>query len=176
VNLQNYFLRFYLALCLISISGCNIIIDNTVDKDDVVLKLLYWQAPTILNPHLSTGFKDAEAARITLEPLASFNNAGELIPFLAAEIPSAENGGVAADGKSVTWKLKQDVKWSDGTPFTAQDVVFTYEFLSNPKVGAVSAGTYEVVESVEAIDDYTVKINFKEVIPLGHWCLSVEKE
>ncbi|MEO1342180.1 MAG: peptide ABC transporter substrate-binding protein, partial [Cyanobacteria bacterium J06635_13] len=134
-------------------------------QDNSTLKLLYWQAPTILNPHLSTGFKDAEAARITLEPLASFNNEGELIPFLAESIPTVENGGVAADGKSVTWKLKQDVKWSDGTPFTAEDVVFTYNFLSNPQVGAVSAGTYEVVESVEAIDDYTVKINFKEVNP-----------
>lgn len=132
---------------------------------DSTLKLLYWQAPTILNPHLSTGFKDAEAARITLEPLASFNNEGELIPFLAESIPTVENGGVAESGKSVTWKLKQDVKWSDGTPFTAQDVVFTYEFLSNPQVGAVSAGTYEVVESVEAIDDHTVKINFKGVNP-----------
>ena len=129
------------------------------------LKLLYWQAPTILNPHLSTGFKDAEASRISLEPLASFDNEANLISVLAAEIPTKENGGVAADGKSLTWKLKKDVKWSDGKPFTAQDVVFTYQFLSNPKVGAVSAGTYEIVESVEAIDDHTVKINFKEVNP-----------
>ena len=134
-------------------------------QDSSTLKLLYWQAPTILNPHLSTGFKDAEASRITLEPLASYDNEGNLIPFLAAEIPTTENGGVAADGKSVTWKLKQDVKWSDGEPFTAEDVVFTYEFLSNSQVGAVSAGTYEVVESVEAVDDYTVKVNFKEVNP-----------
>ena len=91
-----------------------------------------------------------------------------MVPFLAGSVPTVENGGVAEDGKSVTWKLKQDVKWSDGTPFTAQDVVFTYEFLSNPDVGAVSAGTYEVVESVEAIDDYTVKVNFKQSILLGH--------
>ncbi len=134
-------------------------------SDNSTLKLLYWQAPTILNPHLSTGFKDAEASRITLEPLASFNNDGELVPLLAEEIPSSENGGVAADGKAVTWKLRPDVKWSDGTPFTAEDVVFTYNFIANPQVGAVSAGTYEVVESVEAIDKYTVKVNFKEVNP-----------
>ena len=88
-----------------------------------------------------------------------------MVPFLAAEIPTVENGGVAADGRSVTWKLNQDVRWSDGEPFTAEDVVFTYEFLSNPEVGAVSAGTYEMVESVEAIDDYTVRVNFKEVNP-----------
>ena len=157
--------RFWVSLGLtVTITACGSPSRNS-QQDSTTLKLLYWQAPTILNPHLSTGFKDAEAARITLEPLASFNNQGELIPFLAAEIPTVENGGVAADGKSVTWKLKQDIKWSDGTPFTAEDVVFTYEFVSNPKVGAVSAGTYEVIKSVEAIDDYTIKINFQEVNP-----------
>ena len=143
---------------------------STGQQDSSTLKLLYWQAPTILNPHLSTGFKDAEASRISLEPLASFDNENNLVPFLAAEIPTKENGGVAEDGKSVTWKLKQNVNWSDGEPFTAEDVVFTYEFISNPQVGATSAGAYEVVESVEAIDDYTVKVNFKEVNPA--WSLA----
>ena len=134
-------------------------------SQDDTLRLLYWQAPTILNPHLSTGFKDVEASRITLEPLASFDKVGNIVLFLAAEEPTLENGGVAEDGKSVTWKLKPDVQWSDGTPFSAADVAFTYEFISNPEVGAVSAGTYELIESVEAIDDYTVKVNFKDVNP-----------
>jgi peptide/nickel transport system substrate-binding protein len=138
---------------------------STTRQDSITLKLLYWQAPTILNPHLSTGFKDAEASRITLEPLASFNNQGQLVPFLAAEIPTAANGGVAADGKSVTWKLKQNLKWSDGQPFTAADVVFTYQFIANPKVASVSAGTYDAIKSVEAIDNHTVRINFKDVNP-----------
>jgi peptide/nickel transport system substrate-binding protein len=138
---------------------------TTSQGDTEVLKLLYWQAPTILNPHLSTGFKDSEASRITLEPLASFNAKGELIPFLAREIPSLENGGVAKDGQSVTWKLKQGVMWSDGTPFTAQDVIATYRFITNPKTGATSAGSYESVQKVEAIDDYTVKVTFKAVNP-----------
>jgi peptide/nickel transport system substrate-binding protein len=88
----------------------------TQKKQSETLNLLYWQAPTILNPHLSTGFKDSEASRITLEPLASYDNQGNLIPFLAAEIPSIENGGISPDGKSVTWKLKEEIKWSDGTP------------------------------------------------------------
>ena len=134
-------------------------------RQEDILKLLYWQAPTILNPHLSNGTKDLEASRITLEPLASFNNEGKLRPFLAAQIPSLANGGVGSDGKSVTWKLKQNIKWSDGTPFTAADVVFTYEYISNPKVGTFTSGTYEVVESVEALDNYTVKVNFKNPNP-----------
>ncbi|WP_413467418.1 peptide ABC transporter substrate-binding protein [Pleurocapsa sp. FMAR1] len=153
-----------------AVTACGNRPNSSSTQQSSTLKLLYWQAPTILNPHLSTGFKDAEASRITLEPLASFDNKGNLIPFLAAEIPSTENGGVAADGKSVTWKLKQNVKWSDGQPFTAQDVVFTYQFLSNPKVGAVTSGTYDVVKSVEAVDDYTVKVNFKQVNPA--WSLA----
>jgi len=129
------------------------------------LKLLYWQAPTILNPHLAQGSKDFEASRITYEPLASFDKDGKLVPFLAAAIPSLENGGVAKDGKSVTWKLKQGVKWSDGKPFTAADVVFTYQFVSNSAVGATTSANYQAIKSVEAVNDYTVKINFQEPNP-----------
>ncbi|MEM8674612.1 MAG: peptide ABC transporter substrate-binding protein [Cyanobacteria bacterium P01_G01_bin.67] len=158
--------KFCVTLSLtVAITACGNQTETTNQQQNSTLKLLYWQAPTILNPHLSTGFKDAEASRISLEPLASFDNEANLIPVLAESIPTMDNGGVAKDGKSVTWKLKQNIKWSDGEPFTAEDVVFTYNFLSNPEVGAVSAGTYEVVASVEAIDDYTVKVNFKEVNP-----------
>jgi peptide/nickel transport system substrate-binding protein len=152
------------SILLVALTACAPQTDTQQTASET-LKLLYWQAPTILNPHLSTGFKDSEASRIVLEPLASFDKNGEMIPFLAAEIPTVENGGVAADGKSVIWKLKQNVKWSDGTPFTAADVVFTYQFVSNPEVGASTAGSYQIIESVEAIDDYTVKVNFKDVTP-----------
>ncbi|NES83381.1 MAG: peptide ABC transporter substrate-binding protein [Moorea sp. SIO2B7] len=163
--------RFFLPILVLSListfvfSACNPQSQPTTQSSNDVLKLLYWQAPTILNSHLSNGFKDSEASRITLEPLASYDKNGELIPFLAAEVPTLENGGIAKDGKSVTWKLKQGIKWSDGTPFTAADVVFTYQFITNPKVAAISAGVYDTVETVEAIDDYTVKVNFKEVDP-----------
>lgn len=134
-----------------------------------VLRLLLWQAPTTLNPHLASGIKDQTASRVSYEPLASFDQAGTLVPFLAAEIPSLDNGGVAADGKSVTWKLKPDVTWSDGVPFTAKDVLFTYQFITNPDVGSSSATSYKTVKSVEAIDDHTVKVSFKDVTPA--WAL-----
>lgn len=73
--------------------------------------------------------------------------------------------GLARDGKSVIWKLKKGVKWSDGQPFTSQDVVFTYKFLSNPSVAATTSGYYEAAQSVEAVDDHTVKITFKAPNP-----------
>ena len=129
------------------------------------LRLFYWQAPTIVNPHLSPGTKDLSASRITYEPLASFDAKGDLIPFLAQEIPTLENGGVDGDGRSVTWKLKRGVKWSDSQPFTAADVLFTYEYITDPAVGATSASSYDQVKSVKIIDDLTVKIEFKDVNP-----------
>lgn len=129
------------------------------------LTIAYHQKPDILNPHLTSSPKDWHVGRITYEPLASFDKDGNLIPFLAAQIPTLENGDVAPDGKSVTWRLKQDVKWSDGEPFTADDILFTYEFITNPATNAATADLYEIVDSIDVIDDYTVKINFKNVNP-----------
>jgi peptide/nickel transport system substrate-binding protein len=129
------------------------------------LRIFFWQAPSALNPHLSPGQKDQFASRIVYEPLASYDKDGQMVPFLAAEIPSLENGGVARDGLSVTWKLKPGVKWSDGEAFTADDVLFTYEYVTNKEVGASTIGAYSAVKNVEVVDDTTVKVNFKAVNP-----------
>ena len=131
------------------------------------LTLLYFQAPTIVNPHLSVGDKDLAASRITYEPLANFDKSGNMVPILAAEIPTIDNGELASDGTSVTWKLKQDVKWADGEPFTADDVLFTYQYISNPDVKATSVAAYAEIDKVEVIDDYTLKITFKR--PTTSW-------
>ncbi len=130
-----------------------------------VLKLLYWQAPTIVNPHLATGTKDFHASRLCLEPLLTVNAAGVFTPVLAAEVPTLANGGVAADGRTVTYKLKQGIKWADGQPFTAADVVFTFQFVANRDTGAITYGSYETVEKVEAVNPTTVKITFKAPSP-----------
>src|SRR6516164_8332257 len=105
------------------------------------LKALLWQAPTLLNPHLAVGAKDAEGSRIFYEPLAAWDPDGNLVPVLAAEIPDIENGGVAADGKSVTWKLKKGVEWHDGRLLTAGDVVFNWEYATDPATAATTIGT-----------------------------------
>jgi peptide/nickel transport system substrate-binding protein len=128
------------------------------------LKLLWWQGPTLLNPHFATGTKDQDGSRLFYEPLAGWNSQGDLVPILAAELPSVENGGLAADGKSVTWKLKQGVKWHDGMPFTADDVVFNWEYASNPDTAAVTSGSYKFVK-VEKIDTYTVRVIFDKPSP-----------
>lgn len=128
------------------------------------LKILLWQAPTLLNPHFASGTKDQIASRIFFEPLAGWDKDGNLIPQLAAEAPTKANGGLSADGKEVIWKLKQGVKWHDGKPFTADDVVFTWEYAADPATAAYTTGAYKDIK-VEKIDDHTVKVIFKEPTP-----------
>jgi peptide/nickel transport system substrate-binding protein len=128
------------------------------------LKLLFWQGASLLNPHFSVGAKDSEGCRIFYEPLAAWDPDGNLVPGLAAEIPSLEDGGVAADGMSVIWKLKKDVQWHDGRPFTADDVVFNWEYAVDPATAAVSIGRYQELR-VEKIDPFTVRIRFYKPTP-----------
>jgi len=128
------------------------------------LKILLWQAPTLLNPHFASGTKDQIAGRIFFEPLAGWDKDGNLTPQLAAEVPTRANGGLSEDGKVVTWKLKQGVKWHDGKPFTADDVVFTWEYAADPATAAYTTGSYTNIK-VEKVDDHTVKVIFKEATP-----------
>jgi peptide/nickel transport system substrate-binding protein len=128
------------------------------------LKLMYWQAPVHLNPHYAGGTKDQDASRIFYEPLAGWDIEGNLIPQLAAEIPSRQNGGVAADGRSVVWKLKRGVKWHDGRDFTADDVVFTAQYAGDPAAAMTTIGTYKDIK-VTKVDSHTVRVDFARPTP-----------
>ena len=128
------------------------------------LKVLWWQGPTLLNPHFAVGTKDQDGSRIFYEPLAGWDAEGDLVPVLAAEIPTLDNGGLGEDGKSVTWKLKQGVKWHDGKPFTADDCVFNWEYAADPATAAVTIGSYKDVKVVK-VDDHTIRVEFAKPTP-----------
>jgi len=129
-----------------------------------LLKVLWWQGPTLLNPHFATGTKDQDGSRLFYEPLAGWDADGNLRPILAETIPGREDGTLAADGKSVIWKLKKGVTWHDGKPFTADDCVFTWEYARDPATAAVTSGSYKDVV-VEKIDPYTVAVKFAAPTP-----------
>jgi peptide/nickel transport system substrate-binding protein len=129
------------------------------------VNVIYWQAPSIMTPYLSGGTKEVEAASLVLEPLARYNEKGERVPYLATEIPTVENGGVSEDLTSITWTIKPDLQWSDGTPVTATDVKFTADYCMNPEGGCAQLAKFEGVESVEVIDDLTVKVTFSQPTP-----------
>ena len=127
---------------------------------DGQVNVILWQAPSTMNPYLSSGTKDIIASSMSLEPLANFDPTGKVVTRLAAEVPSLENGGIAEDLRSVTWKLQPGLKWSDGSALTAADVVFTANYCMDPKGGCAQLAKFEGIEKVEAVDDLTVKVSF----------------
>ena len=135
------------------------------DEEEKVLTILYWQAPSLPGPYLVAGNKDTDAGAVTFEPLASYDPDGELTPRLAAEIPTLENGGISEDLMSITWKLRQGLKWSDGSDFTANDVVFTWRYCTDEETGCTGEDAFSGIESVNAIDDLTVRIEFDTPVP-----------
>ncbi|WP_375265451.1 peptide ABC transporter substrate-binding protein [Planktotalea sp.] len=132
---------------------------------DGTVNIIYWQAPSILNPFLSGGTKDVESASLVLEPLARYNETGEMVPFLAAEIPTVANGGVSEDLTQITWKIQEGLLWSDGTPVTSADVKFTAQYCMDPEGGCAQLAFFDGVTSVEALDDLTVKVTFDQPKP-----------
>lgn len=141
--------------------------ETSIDLPEMLDKPLlgYYIAARELNPHLAASNSDKDYSGIFYEPLATIDNEGSIYPILASEVPTAENGGLAEDGTSVTWKLREGVTWHDGIPFTAEDVVFTFNYVTNPDVASTSVNDYQAIKSVEALDDYTVEITFNSPNP-----------
>lgn len=122
------------------------------------LTLLQWQAPSSANPYLSTGEKDLLASSPVLESLAEVAPDGSLVPNLATEIPTKSAGTIAEDDSSITWTIQEGVLWSDGTPLTSDDLVFTWEYCSNEATGC--SQDMSTIDTVEATDDHTIVIHF----------------
>jgi len=134
------------------------------------LKLIQWQAPTLASPHVATGDKDFLAGCIVVEPLMHYLPDGTIIPTLIKEVPSVENGLLAKDLSAVTFNLLEGVTWSDGEPFTANDVVFTWKWVTNDKRTSnlsINLAVWGVIKEIVAKDDLTAVVTFKQ--PSANW-------
>jgi peptide/nickel transport system substrate-binding protein len=103
--------------------------------------------------------------QLTLAGLGEWDDQGNFVAELAAEVPTAENGGVSADGLTITWKLQSGLKWSDGQPITSADVKFTWETVMNPAFTALQTTGYNKISSIDTPDDTTAVIHFSELYP-----------
>ncbi|WP_226553127.1 peptide ABC transporter substrate-binding protein [Celeribacter naphthalenivorans] len=124
------------------------------------VNIIYYQAPSTMNPYLSGGTKELESASLVLEPLARYDETGAIVPFLAESVPTVENGGVSEDLTTITWKLKEGLKWSDGSDLTSEDVKFTWEYCTSEGGGCSQSEKYNDVVSVETPDALTVIVTF----------------
>jgi peptide/nickel transport system substrate-binding protein len=131
-------------------------------KPGGTLRIAVYQEPTVLNPYLNSQTVGSVVMNQLIQGLIDVDENGNYVPWLATEVPSVQNGGVSADGKTVTYKLRRDVKWHDGMPFTAKDVVFTFQAIMDANNPVTTRTGYKDMESVEAKDDYTVVTRYKE--------------
>ncbi len=135
---------------------------------DGQVNILYWQAPSIMNPYLSGGIKDIEAASIVLEPLARYDAVGEMIPWLAEEIPTLENGGLSEDLRRITWQLREGLLWSDATPVTSADVKFTWQYCTAEGGGCAQIESFDGIAAIATPDAQTAVITFSEPQPFPY--------
>jgi len=137
----------------------------SIAQDTNEVTILYWQAASTVNPYLSGGQKDIDASAFVLEPLAVYAPDGSIQPVLATEIPTIENGGISEDFTSITWTFKEDVVWSDGTPLTPEDFIFTWQYCTDPDAGCNSIQFFDGVENIEATGDNEITITFSNPKP-----------
>ncbi len=118
------------------------------------------------NSMLSTDVPSNDRISVQFSPLLALNPDTALpFPVLATDVPSRENGGISQDGLTYTLKLRKDVKWHDGQPFTSKDVLFTYQTLAKKELGSPrTAEINDRVDTVTAADDYTVAFKLKKVV------------
>ncbi len=126
------------------------------------VKILQSQAPSIAFSHKGTGTKDWLASSIVLEGLFSYAPDGTIIPNLATEVPTLENGLLSEDLTTVTVNIQEGILWSDGEPMTADDVVFTWEWISDPANTSTSSSVWAPIASIEATSDTQVIITYTE--------------
>ena len=107
------------------------------------LKVLWWQGPTLLNPHFAVGTKDRTARGSSTSRWPPSTPTATSSRSWPPRSRPLQNGGVAKDGRSVTWKLKTGVQWHDGKPFTADDFVFTWEYAADPATAATTLGNLQ---------------------------------
>lgn len=126
------------------------------------LRLQVSASPHTLNPILNTQQEDAWLGSLAFDLLVTADGRGNLVPQLAAEVPTSRNGGISRDGLTITYKLRHGVRWHDGAPFTSADVAFTYRTIVDPRTNMESRVGYERVARVDTPDRYTVVFHLKQ--------------
>lgn len=121
-----------------------------------VLRVALYISPNSLNPILGTSTGESMLTTLVADPLVTLDPKGNELPVLAAQVPTLANGGISKDGLTVMYKLRQNVKWHDGAPFTSADVKFSWQAVMNKANNVATVRGYDQVRSVETPDKYTV--------------------
>ena len=126
-----------------------------------VLRIVDTRQPDNLNPLLSFGQVATDLSMFWAAYLYRWSDRGELVPELATEVPTQTNGGISKDGLTLIYHLRKSVRWQDGAPFSADDVIFTWQQVMNPRNNVQSRMGYDAISSIERVDGATIKIHLR---------------
>ena len=126
-----------------------------------MLRAVLFISPNTLNPIMGTSTGENMVNTLIFDPLVTVDDKGDPQPVLAAQVPTLENGGISKDGLTLTYKLRHNVKWHDGAPFTSADVKFSWQAIMNPANNVAARRGYDLVRSVDTPDPYTVVFHMK---------------
>ncbi len=115
-----------------------------------------------LNPLLNSNTTDVFIDRLMFEPLLTADPKGNPLPMLASAVPTPANRGVSPDGRTITYHLRRDARWSDGVPVTSRDVKWSWQAIMNPDNNVVSRHGYDDVSAIDTPDDHTVVVRLKQ--------------
>jgi peptide/nickel transport system substrate-binding protein len=150
-----------LVLSFALLGGCTSATRSSPHGEAGHLRIGFHSEPHTLSPILPQHLEEFAFARFFSDVLTSFDRSGRLVPMLAAVVPTRANGGISADERTLTYRLRRNVRWHDGAPFTSADVAFTWRAIMNPANDVVSRDGYELVDRVETPGPYTVRFHLK---------------
>ncbi|MGA8326320.1 MAG: peptide ABC transporter substrate-binding protein [Candidatus Cybelea sp.] len=155
-------------LCSFSLASCGHARIGSQHNGALVIAIA--ADPVSLNPLYLQGYDAGMIGGLTGSYLTTYDGRGGIVPGVAVSAPTPENGGISRDGRSITYHLRHDVAWQDGTPLTARDVVFTYHAIMSPSNAVLSRYGYDHVAGVDAPSPYTVVVRLKQpyapIIPI----------
>ncbi len=155
--------RLTAILALAVLASCTKAGTRTFSNDSLTISIPI--APTTLNPILANTTMEAFFGDLMFPKLIGVNPQHQHIPWLATEVPSVQNGGISADGKTITYHLRTNAKWSDGVQVTSEDVKFSYEAMMNSKNNVTSRHGFDMVASIDTPDAHTVVVHLKKIFP-----------
>jgi peptide/nickel transport system substrate-binding protein len=115
-----------------------------------------------LNPHLNAQLTVSLMSSMTMAWLLKYDRSNKPVPELATAVPSLANGGISRDGKTITYHLRRDAKWSDGAPFTSDDVKFTVAVVQDPDNNEQTHAGFDEVVRVDTPDPATVVFHLRD--------------
>ena len=117
---------------------------------------------TTLNPHIGTATSLGNLSELTMAYLVRYDAHNRPVPELATQVPTQADGGVSKDGLTITWHIRKGVKWSDGQPFDADDVVWSTNAVNNPANNEVGRDGWDLITKIDEPDKYTVIYHLKK--------------